>query len=73
MKQGKIAAMSLMAAMPSGLVPRSQDQKFHLSRNMSHHHSHRNQKLAAKIHFESPCISVADVQPMTQNEMSHHH
>ena len=60
--------MNLMAAMLSGSVPRSQDQKFHLSHNLS---LHQNQMLVKKIHFESPCISVTDVQLMTQNEMSH--
>ena len=54
-----------LTAMPSGAVPRSQDQKFHLS--------HQNRMPVAKIHFECPCISVTAVQPMTQNETSHDH
>lgn len=54
-----------LTAMPSAAVPRSQDQKFHLS--------HQNHMPVAKIHFECPCISVTAAQPMTQNEMSHHH
>ena len=39
--------------------------KFHLS--------HQNQMPVAEIRFECPCISVTAVQPMTQNETSHHH
>ena len=54
-----------LTAMLSGAVPRSQDQKFHLS--------HQNRMPVAKIHFECPCISVTAVQPMTQNETSHDH
>lgn len=58
-------AIQNLIVVPSGAVPPSQDQKFHLS--------NQNQMSVAKIHFECPCISVTAVQPVTQNETSHHH
>ena len=64
-KFSSVVPVFALTAMPSGAVPRSQDKKFHLS--------HQNQMPLAKIRFECPYMSVTAVQPMTQNETSHHH